>query len=896
MNTSKETFISGGYGLFPKKVLISGVTKSEGTLTKIMRLDPTTGELVKDGSECAMRFGSIEKITVSSPEGFSRLLRSRKSNQALVHGLCEYDKALVTTKGKIKSHPNTEGNPVIARTKEYIKYYDAPGALMFDHDKPRPLSVGSDEALLSYSPTELLEKLSVIHPAIASAPYVSTPSTSSCIYSSTGEQLRGEGSGSHIYLFVKKTSDIPRYLETIGKRLFLAGLGRIELSRSGAALQRTLVDLSVGSPERIDFVAGAVCQDGLEQRLPDPVIKNGELLDTESLANLAPEEEAAYQSILQDLIRQAKPNQEKVITEYLETEAGKLVAAKSIPLEEARKIVTSRQDHVLEDDDILYFSHLKDGVTVAHVLENGPAFHGKALADPLEPEYENYSKTKAKFFWNDGNPVVNSFAHGQTKYTFRRFEKEASERNKKKNDSQQVSAMFERFVFLASENKIIDTVGHDIKDSMMIERAFVLSHAGQFFTFEDTDGIEKTVPLPQYWLNSNEKKVAYSLRYQPGEDLFFINGDGRSYYNTFRFPYQSAEPIVNRESRLNKWHKIMDTVFHAHRGYMEDWFSYSVKYPEKRTGIMPVCISDPGLGKTLVMAIKSRVIGHQNFSNAKILDVTGLGKSGTQWGDWIFNKKISCIEEIDPEGDNGISYKILDALKDIITNETLSLNLKGGRNGTFPVYSNIIGFSNHKNCVKIPYGDRRLFVVDSTGQQKLKPSEYGEIWDWMKDEQNIIAVFQYLLDREISDQFTPGQAKMTDAKKSLQADGRSAMQTAFDLLTEKFPCDLLTVGELQRAVVQAMHHIDGGTGIAPEVNLNADKQFQAIMKSCTGLVAAGKRISVQRRSGAETKATIRAIRNSQKWTEASKTEIQEEMKIDIPPYWMTTEDEDFELF
>jgi len=472
----------------------------------------------------------------------------------------------------------------------------------------------------------------------------------------------------------------------------------------------------------------------------------------------------------------------------------------------------------------------------------------------------------------------------------------------KENDLSAEAAMFNRFVFLASENKIIDTVGHDIKDSVMIERAFTLSQSGPMHYYKDENGKDKAIPLSQHWLFSDNKKVASSLRYAPGKPIFFDNGDGRSYYNTFRFPYQLSEPIPTDEQneRLGLWHKIMDRVFHEHRSYIEDWFAYSIQYPEKRTGIMPVCISDVGLGKSLIMAAISRVIGRQNFSNAKILDVTGLGKSGVQWGDWIYNKKISCIEEIDPEGDNGISYKILDALKDIITNETLSLNLKGGRNGTFQVFSNIIGFSNHKNCVKIPFGDRRLYIIDSTGQKNLSKEEYGALWDWVTVERNSEAVYQYLLNREISDEFQPGQAKMTDEKKSMQADGRSVMQMAFDLMIEQFPCDLMTNGEIQLAVAQALAHIEPDNDDYGQRNWNADKQFQYILKNSTALVAKGKRIRVRREGGERLQPSmIRAIRNSQDWNSSTSDEIRAAMSVVIPNKWITEKEdgpEDFILF
>lgn len=464
------------------------------------------------------------------------------------------------------------------------------------------------------------------------------------------------------------------------------------------------------------------------------------------------------------------------------------------------------------------------------------------------------------------------------------------------NDVDAEAEMFERFVFLASENKVIDTVGHDIKDSMMIERAFTIAQAGKFYRYFDEEGAMKVMPLTKHWLMSDQKKVASGLKYKPGAPRVFVNGDGRTYYNTFRFPYQTVPdlPAAERTERLKMWDVIMDQVFHEHRSYIEDFLAFTIQHPQKRAGIMPICISEVGLGKSVVMELVQKVVGKYNFSNAKILDVTGLGKSGTQWGDWIYNKKVSCIEEIDPEGETGISYKILDALKDIITNSTLPLNLKGGRNGTFSIYSNIIGFSNHANCVKIPLNDRRLFVVDSTGQENLPQSQYDALWNWKDIEKNIIAVYQYLRDRKISDEFIPGQAKMTPAKRSLQLDGRSTLQTAFDLVIEQYPCDLLTNGELLLAVSEASQHIDGG-GLEdyPVQAWKTDKQYQAILKSTTTLVAGGKRIRVQRLKGERLNpGRVRAIRNGQLWAKASVEDIKDAMHVDVPWKWIKEEEDD----
>lgn len=410
---------------FPQPIFVSRVTKDKGPLTKIMRLDPETNEVIKDSTHCRMTKGWIKQISISSPSGFARFLRSLNTNQAIVLGVTKYAEARIVTKKELRKVRSNNGTAVISRTKDCISAADGPGVILLDHDRARPGSVGSDPALKGYSPQELIKIIAQFHPEIATAAWVSTPSTSACIYNTEGKKIRGEGTGSHIYLFVKNATDTLRYLSVIGQHLFLAGLGRVEISKSGSLLQRTLIDLVVGSPERLDFAAGAICEDGLIQKLPSPIVHNGQMLDTATLPELTPELVNSFESVVNGLLGKARPSQSKVVSKYIERESKKLAQARNIATDEARQVVVSRQNHVLADDEILYFAHLKGGITVADVFKDAAAYHGKSLADPLEPDYDGGSKTKAKFYWNDGNAVIHSYAHGSITYKFsRNVEKE----------------------------------------------------------------------------------------------------------------------------------------------------------------------------------------------------------------------------------------------------------------------------------------------------------------------------------------------------------------------------------------------------------------------------------------------------------------------------------------
>ncbi|MBV5327406.1 MAG: hypothetical protein JZU65_07185, partial [Chlorobium sp.] len=197
---------------------------------------------------------------------------------------------------------------------------------------------------------------------------------------------------------------------------------------------------------------------GLVQKLPAPTVHDGEMLDTHQMKNLTVEEEVRYQEVIKALKKQAKPQQEKVVSEYIEREADKLSAGGEITLEDARKIVESRQDHILEDRDFLFFVHQDKGVAVSSVLADGEKYHNKSLADPAEPEYEGGSKTKAKFFWNDGNPIIHSYAHGSGKYRFRRFVKNSESA---KDEPEQPKTPMDIFMKYALSDEYVNGIGKE---------------------------------------------------------------------------------------------------------------------------------------------------------------------------------------------------------------------------------------------------------------------------------------------------------------------------------------------------------------------------------------------------------------------------------------------------
>jgi hypothetical protein len=280
---------------------------------------------------------------------FPNFLNSCSPFQSISFGIFKSDKETVQVK--------TSGNLVegsIARSLKFFEYCTCPGIVMLDHD-PEPEHYTEPEQLISI--------LSTIIPNFASAAKFVRSSSSSRIVL---DNNRVKAQGFHIYFPVKNAADIPRFGKALFEHLCSKGYSFSKMSKSGAKLTRTLIDGVVFSPERLDFVAAPV---PLNPRItickPDESFFDGDFVDT---------------TLLQD------------------------VSAKHDSVFDLQKVFIT-----LPQDTTLFFAN-GDEILLCDLLKEPTKYNGLSLADPLNgPEK---GKTTAKFWFNDGLPMIHSFANG----------------------------------------------------------------------------------------------------------------------------------------------------------------------------------------------------------------------------------------------------------------------------------------------------------------------------------------------------------------------------------------------------------------------------------------------------------------------------------------------------
>ena len=371
-----------------------------------------SGDLLKSPGGNLVR-GKIEERSINGLSDLAATLQSLTPAQALVYGVPINSASKVMTRKAFANAGNPEG--ATTRTNDAFRWPDGAGILMLDYD---PSAGGA-----ALDSDALVQAIRTAAPGLAGSSMLWWPSASSCIWSGDRE-LRGI-KGQRLYILVQDASDIPRAGATLVARLWLAGFGHVEISKSGALLERTLVDPSVWQPSRLDFAGGAACGPGLEQRRGNPVIIAGSAMPIdgrESLPDLTLEECERVAAIKAEAKRAMQPEADGVRDAWIEARVEEMVAPEDRGEPEKTKQVEgiarrALETGVLAGDFILRVQYGDDvlQVPVGALLDNRARWHGCLTLDPLEPEYDG-GRMVGRLFLMQARPALHSFAHGGKTY------------------------------------------------------------------------------------------------------------------------------------------------------------------------------------------------------------------------------------------------------------------------------------------------------------------------------------------------------------------------------------------------------------------------------------------------------------------------------------------------
>lgn len=366
-------------------------------LTKTLSLDEN-GKLLKiSGGQ--MSRGKVEIKTIERITDFAVDLLALQKNQALCYGIPlnmqpGQTRTLVSEKNKV--------GDAISRTTKDFAWDDGPGVFFLDHDD-------------DLTDIQFMMAVSAAVPQLGQVDSIWWPSSSSHIFHNENDTTGLKGQ--RLYFLVNKATDIPRIGKILHRRLWLAGLGKIVISRAGSLLERSVVDATVWQCNRLDFAAGAYCKKPLEQRRGEPVFFAGgsPMINTSEIVDLTEAEEDAYNKLVMVAKAELKPRALEVQAQHIEERLAAVPESDRPRLREVYRNAYSSGMLSKSFQVTLFVDGIAEIVSVDRLLKNREKYHGCVTLDPIEPEYGNFHKTGIVYL-KDDTPNLYSLAHGGKTY------------------------------------------------------------------------------------------------------------------------------------------------------------------------------------------------------------------------------------------------------------------------------------------------------------------------------------------------------------------------------------------------------------------------------------------------------------------------------------------------
>ena len=262
-----------------------------------------------------------------------------------------------------------------------------------DFELPANMVIMVDlDAYGDLTPDEQLAKFFEINPELVKIDHIVRPSCSSYIYNPEKEGDEPKVKGYHLYFFCK-SSELQQIIDLLWNRCVLAGFVRTILSKSGAILVRSLFDISIYQPCRMDFIGPVICKPPLKQLPLESKVVLGDkaMLLLEDLKQLSEKQIADAKNIIYRMKEELKPRSKQRKKEFREEMVSQLPAkerkAKREMLEKAM------EESILEPETVIWV-HTDEGikdVTVSEILKNPEEYNKLRCCDPIDPSYKDYS-------------------------------------------------------------------------------------------------------------------------------------------------------------------------------------------------------------------------------------------------------------------------------------------------------------------------------------------------------------------------------------------------------------------------------------------------------------------------------------------------------------------------
>lgn len=522
------------------------ILRSPYPITKRFELGPSG--LIKTPA-APLSTARAEVYTVSDAAGLLTMFESFTSQNAVLLGRFKDGDDL-----DVVAH-----EPIgrqVRRTKEYTEFPNGACWAVLDVDAAHCTTV-------YHTPEEVHAALVEIAPCLDGVDCLVTSSTSSGIYAGD-TQLRGYG-GWHVWIRLARGTDWPDFTSWLFDRCWMFGLAHHIVSKSGGLLERGLIDVSVSSPERVQYSGPPTLGEGLEVRRlarvfgePGRELSSWKKLSADDKREVAQKKDMSSHS----KVGVCKERRDAWIIERVEAMGG---VVGDITL--TGVAIGALESKHLGDQWLLT---LDDGVvvTVAEVVEHRTKYNGRKCLDPIEPDYDG-GKVVGRIYSELGKCFLHSFAHGATTYRLG-------------GSAEALAELHRTMVYVKGQNVYINRENpREISTATNLD----IEYAQEY-------GSRKTASL----LNEMGVQVVQTSLWWPGKPIIYTY-QGVQCLNTC--PSLHIEP--NPDADVSLWLDHVSLIMGVEAEWFLNYLAFAIQHPDKKQNCHPIIGGGQGVGKDVLL-------------------------------------------------------------------------------------------------------------------------------------------------------------------------------------------------------------------------------------------------------------------------------------------------------
>tara|TARA_R110001632_G_scaffold27270_1_gene73251 strand:- start:528 stop:1853 length:1326 start_codon:yes stop_codon:yes gene_type:complete len=267
-------------------------------------------------------------------------------------------------------------------------------------------------------------------------------------------------------------------------------------------------------------------------------------------------------------------------------------------------------------------------------------------------------------------------------------------------------------------------------------------------------------------------------------DGIFYDDNGIALLNTYRKPMSNWIYNAWDEPKFQAIKRHLELLFDdtTERQLVWDFMAHQVQNPGSKIRWALVILGPEGSGKTLLVDMLKRALGQ---SNCKTINNNALDSN---FNEWAVGGCLGVVEELYEAGKN--RHKVINSLKEVITNATVSTNVRNVGNGEELNFLNLVCLTNHADALPVSDEDRRFCIIQTRHKTKAEVAAgvpEGHFAEFAEAAKDVDLVRSALLQYKVSQSFPKdGPAPQTHAKQEMTNNSLGKVAGALkDMITEE---------------------------------------------------------------------------------------------------------------